>query len=315
MRRLFIVLFVLLQVFMIQSCSKERRSDRAGEKMQEFVINLSNWAHGRKSDFIIIPQNGSELAFNYLWPEDGLNEAYLNAVDGFGIEELFWFYSYSPDEERLNMLRTLIQYKPVLVSEMVQHKNDIPLAYAKNINEGFLCFVRDSSNYYYEHIPDTIIAENSNDIITMQDAKNYLYLIGSDAYADKNAFLNAIAATSFDVVLIDLFFGEQMLTSSDLSAIRQKACGGKRLIIAYISIGSAERYRYYWQENWKLHHPNFIRKAYDGYPDEFWVRFWDKDWQEIIYGSDDSYLGKIINAGFDGAYLDNTEAYYYLYQE
>jgi cysteinyl-tRNA synthetase len=43
------------------------------------------------------------------------------------------------------------------------------------------------------------------------------------------------------------------------------------------------------------------------------VKFWKDDWQEIIYGNEDSYIKKIIDAGFDGAYLDNVEAYYFLY--
>ena len=43
--------------------------------------------------------------------------------------------------------------------------------------------------------------------------------------------------------------------------------------------------------------------------------FANKDWQEIIYGNDDSYAKKIIDAGFNGVYLDNIEAYYFLYND
>jgi cysteinyl-tRNA synthetase len=80
-----------------------------------------------------------------------------------------------------------------------------------------------------------------------------------------------------------------------------------------MSLGSAENYRYYWQTDWRLNHPSWIKKKYEGYDDEYWVEFWEKEWQDIIYGSDSSYLNKIINAGFDGVYLDNVEAYYFLY--
>ncbi len=63
----------------------------------------------------------------------------------------------------------------------------------------------------------------------------------------------------------------------------------------------------------KLHRPNWLKKAYDGYEDEIWVEFWNEDWQNIIYGKNDSYTRKIIDARFDGVYLDNVEAYYFLY--
>ena len=87
------------------------------------------------------------------------------------------------------------------------------------------------------------------------------------------------------------------------------------MLIAYVNVGAAENWRYYWQDKWKLHRPAWLKKEYDGYDDEIWVKFWDKDWKNIIYGNDDSYMKKIIDVGFDGAYLDNVEAYYYLYNE
>lgn len=41
------------------------------------------------------------------------------------------------------------------------------------------------------------------------------------------------------------------------------------------------------------------------------VRYWEEDWQSVIYGSDGSYLRKILNAGFDGVYLDIIDAFEY----
>ena len=35
------------------------------------------------------------------------------------------------------------------------------------------------------------------------------------------------------------------------------------------------------------------------------------DWQDIICGSEDSYLNKIIKAHFDGVYLDIIDAFEY----
>ncbi len=147
----------------------------------------------------------------------------------------------------------------------------------------------------------------------MNDAKNFLYLIGDAGFQTKQDLINAISVANFDVILIALFFNEIAFTSSEIQQLKNKANGGKRLVISYINIGAAENYRYYWKDNWKLHRPNWLKKPYEGYEDEIWVKFWKKDWQEIIYGNDNSYIKKIIDAGFDGAYLDNVEAYYFLY--
>lgn len=299
----------------IVSCSREHKSDKAGEKMQEFVISIAEYARGIKGDFMIVPQNGAELCFSYLDPTEGLNSNYLSAISAVGIEELFYNGSYQQDEERLGMLRQIVGQRPVLVSEFVEDPANVQDALQKNAAEGFLCFPRSATNYDYLQIPDFVPNENAGNIFTMGDVRNYLYLISTGGYADKQSYLSAIAATNFDLVLIDAFYDDALLTSAEVQSLKTKANGGKRLVLAYMNIGAAESYRYYWQDDWKLNHPGWLEKPYDGYEDEIWVKFWKKDWQEIIFGNDDSYTKKIIDAGFDGAYLDNVEAYYFLYFE
>ena len=95
------------------------------------------------------------------------------------------------------------------------------------------------------------------------------------------------------------------------SASRQTAAAN----VFYINIGSAENFRYYWDGNWIIGDPAWIKKKYEGYQDEFYVEFWNPEWQKIIYGNNNSYMKKILDAGFDGAYLDNVEAYYFLYNK
>jgi cysteinyl-tRNA synthetase len=39
------------------------------------------------------------------------------------------------------------------------------------------------------------------------------------------------------------------------------------------------------------------------------VRYWEDAWQQIIFGTDSSYLDVIISQGFDGVYLDKIDSY------
>ncbi len=305
--------YILPIIILLFSCSKEKRSDNKGEKMQEFVIAISEYARGIKSDFIIIPQNGAELAFNYMDENDGEHARYLGAIDGIGIEELFYNGDYTPDEERLSMLRKLKNHTKILVSEYVSNNANVPDAVQKNLAEDFICFPRAQNDYDYLYIPDSVVNENANDINKLADAQNYLYLISTGNYATKQDFIQAVAATNFDVVIMDLFFDENEFTMTEINQLKTKADGGKRLVISYMNVGAAEKYRYYWQDGWRVGHPGWLKKKYDGYDDEIWVKFWKKDWSDIIYGDANSYTKKIINAGFDGAYLDNVEAFYFLY--
>lgn len=299
-------------IFLFSFSTKENKTTKAGLKMQDFVIALSKYARSIDPKFIIVPQNGAELAFNQLNPDAGVNPDYMNAVDGFGIEELFFNEKSKVDNYRLKMLQKLRATKKILVSEHVTKESLLDDVVEKNRKENFLCFPRSAGNEDYKEIPP-IKDENSNDITTLGEAKNYLYLINSSQYKQRFYYLKEIAKTNFDVVIIDLFFHTKPFTPEEIKQLQTKANGGKRLVLAYVSIGSAENFRYYWDGNWIIGDPKWIKKKYAGYSDEFYVEYWNPEWQKIMYGNKDSYIKKILDAGFDGAYLDNVEAYYFLY--
>lgn len=301
-------------LLLVSFSPRENKTMKAGLKMQEFVIQISDYARKTNPNFIIVPQNGAELAFNKLNPDAGANTTYLNAVDGFGIEELFYTEKSKVDSYRLKMLQKLQPKKKILVSEHILKESAVEETIAKNKAAGFLCFPRGADNEGYKQIP-AISDENSNDINKLSDARNYLYLINSSNYKQRFYYLKDIAKTNFDVVIIDLFFHTKPFTAEEIKQLQTKANGGKRLVLAYINIGSAENFRYYWDGNWIIGDPAWLKKKYAGYEDEFYVEFWNPEWQKIIYGNKDSYMKKILDAGFDGAYLDNVEAYYFLYNK
>ncbi|MES2589168.1 MAG: endo alpha-1,4 polygalactosaminidase [Bacteroidota bacterium] len=308
--KVFRILFVLTLLF---SCSKEKRSNNAGEKMQDFVIDISAYAKGINSNFAIIPQNGEELLYRFLNDGEGFDERFISAIDGYGIEELFYNGGFSADNYRLNLLLPAREKIPILVSDYTSNQNNFDSSFVYNTDAGFVPFPRTSDNYDYKFIPTYVHNENANNITKVSEAKNYLYLISTENSTTKQSFLDSIKETNFDLIIIDAFFGDDLFTNAEITSLKTKKNGGKRMVISYISIGSAEKYRYYWQEDWKLHKPRFLEKEYTGYPDEIWVKYWKKDWEEIIYGNENSYMKKILDAGFDGAYLDNVEAFYFLY--
>lgn len=307
------ILLLLVPGIIALSCSKEKRSNRAGHKMQDFIVEISDYAKQRDPDFAVIPQNGIELLFNNLDESEELNDRLIGAIDGIGIESLFYEGEFTPDDYRLQMALRARDKIPVFVSDYVSDNANIAQSRQYNTDAGFRAFPRSSTNYDYLEIPATVQNENSFNIVRPSDAKNYLYLISTGGYADKQSFLSAIRQTNYDMIIIDAFYGDDWLTADEITSLKTKANGSQRIVIAYMNVGAAEKYRYYWQDKWKLHKPRWLKKEYDGYEDEIWVKDWKKDWQDIIYGKDDSYTQHLLDAGFDGAYLDNVEAFYFLY--
>ena len=305
------------------ACSEKEPENKGNAlQMQEFVVNLSGYARGFNPSFLIVVQNGEELVFNNADTTGfatNLYSPYLDAVDAFSAEEVHFNGTRNIDDYRRKILLFLggtyqSLQKTVLVSDYLLDEHDWFDAAYLSSEFGFLIFIRMADNYYYSMIPD-IGTGNTVDVNNIQGVSNYLCLLSDENFSDADQMLDSIAASNYDLVVIDLFFRDKMLTHQDLEKIRLKQNGSRRVVLAYISIGSAENYRYYWQSEWNTVPPEWIVKPYENYPDEYWVDYRDADWQKMIFGNDDSYLKKIIDAGFDGAFLDNVEAFSRIDQE
>ena len=116
--------------------------------------------------------------------------------------------------------------------------------------------------------------------------------------------------TDYDLLIIDLYVSDERLTLKDIMRLKTKRNGGQRLIICYMRIGEAEDYRWYWQPSWNQNPPDFLCAQNESWEGNFKVRYWDPDWQNLIYGNE-GYLSKILDAGFDGVYLDIIDAFEY----
>ncbi|MGA2297133.1 MAG: MJ1477/TM1410 family putative glycoside hydrolase [FCB group bacterium] len=127
------------------------------------------------------------------------------------------------------------------------------------------------------------------------------------AYQLQNININEIASgTSFQLVVIDYSADGTDIKKISSSQIAQIKNSGKK-VLAYISIGETENYRYYWQSSWDNNPPVWLGDEDILNPGNYIVQYWSPQWQTIIYG----YIDKIIQQGFDGIYMKGIENYYY----
>lgn len=101
----------------------------------------------------------------------------------------------------------------------------------------------------------------------------------------------------------------------------------RKLIIAYIDIGEAEDWRWYWDwsTTWDCtgsppaDWPSYILTCDpDGWGGNYPVAYWDQNWKDIIINGIapdpikrdyNSVIDEVIKDGFDGVYLDWVEAF------
>ena len=317
-----VIAYFPVMTIVLFSCSEDIPSDiDLREEMRDFVIGISEYAKASDASFLVIPQNGIELVTTNGESDGTVHSDYLEAIDGNGQEDLFYGYNRddraTPEKENAYLRSFLDRSRDagnvILVTDYCSTHSRMDDSYTQNHSAGYVSFAADSRELdRIPAYPDPIYSENDAEINGLHEAENFLYLINPERYNSKNDFIQAVTSTNYDLLIMDLFFHDNtVFIEPEINRLKSKANGGTRLVIAYMSIGEAEDYRYYWQEGWTKNPPSWIDGENPDWEGNFKVRYWEEAWQAIIYGSQDSYLGRILEAGFDGVYLDIIDAFEY----
>jgi cysteinyl-tRNA synthetase, unknown class len=137
--------------------------------------------------------------------------------------------------------------------------------------------------------------------------------IRSWGYQLQNDDADVIARSPYDVMVIDYSKDSSdrgAFKTADLDKMKRKPDGSRRYVLAYISIGEAETYRYYWGERgWPdgRNRKPMVENENPEWLGNHSIKFWHNEWQDLILNDDDSYMNRIARAGFDGVYLDKVD--------
>jgi cysteinyl-tRNA synthetase len=121
--------------------------------------------------------------------------------------------------------------------------------------------------------------------------------------------LSEIGSSAYDLVVMDYSAEgdeESEFSRGEIERLRDSP-GGSKIVLAYMSIGEAEDYRFYWQSRWREGDPSWIDGENPDWQGNYKVRYWEPEWQDIVL----EYTTRIAEAGFDGVYLDIIDAYEY----
>jgi len=152
-----------------------------------------------------------------------------------------------------------------------------------------------------------------------------------------SGMVNALANSHYDMLVLeptrtdwssdDRDFDTKAMTDR-LKATAASDGEHRKLLIAYIDIGEAEDWRWYWtwSTKWRVGQPRpadwpdyILTHDPDGWGGNYPVAYWDARWKDLmIYGQNQtsaphgdytSAVDEAIRDGFDGVYLDWVEGY------
>lgn len=284
------------------------------DAMRTLVVEIAEYTKSQVSGFVVIAQNGDEVLTTGDSAAAPLASEYIHAIDGLGREDLFYGYSGdnkpTPVEARDWMLTYLDRAETVgievLAIDYCWDQALMEASYSSNAARGFVAFAAPSRELdMIPEYPAHPFNAHTGDVISLSDVRNFLYLINPWRFETKVGFLNALAATDYDALILDLEFEDAPLSTGDVEMLKVKANGGSRLILCYVSIGEAEDYRGYWDPDWAGNPPEWLLEENPDWPGNYPVQYWHPDWREIVFGMMDAVLA----AGFDGVYLDRVDVY------
>lgn len=290
-------------------------------EMRSFVQKISSYARSQNPRFLIIPQNGEELLTADGMPTGAIISEYVHAIDGIGREDLMFGYEgddrATPAEEEAYMQSFLSVAREnglsVFVTDYCSTPAFVDKSYAGNAARGYISFAADSRALdTVPQYPEQPYKVHPDGVRALNNAQNFLYIINPQRFESRQQFIATIQRTDFDVIFIDLFFNDGMpLTAEEVALLKRKHNGGERIVVCYMSIGEAETYRYYWRPEWIDNPPVWLDEENPHWEGNYKVRYWQPEWQKVIVGDATSYLQKILDAQFDGVYLDIIDAFWY----
>ncbi len=130
--------------------------------------------------------------------------------------------------------------------------------------------------------------------------------VSSWGYQLQNISIERLKNSSYELLVMDYSSDgteEGKFSSQEIASLKDAG----KIPICYISIGEAESYRFYWNQDWNTNPPAFLGPENPDWEGNYKVRFWDPQWQNIVF----SYIDTVLKQGFSGIYMDIIDAYYY----
>ncbi len=111
--------------------------------------------------------------------------------------------------------------------------------------------------------------------------------------------IEKIINSNFDTIVVDV-------SDVDKEEVEKVKKDSDKIVLCYINIGQAESYRDYWQSEWDVEKPGWIKAEDENWEENYNIDYAHDEWKNILFNYENSYLNTVMLNGFDGVYLDIT---------
>lgn len=290
------------------------------QEMAKLICEIKDYSRDHAGrDFFLIANGGAGLLEETELLPGADQGRLINSLDGIMAESVNFGWDMAMDEptpqddhdEFAALLGRAVNAGLVpLVLDYCAEPGNQMRSYERNKRAGYVGWA--SSRRELDRIPlEAPYNADSSPCLNLRQVKNFLVILNPAYYKTKEAYLSTLSQSEYDLLIIDLYYGDAPLSQLDVARLQQKPQGGRRLVAAYMSVGEAEDYRSYWQDSWYKEPPVWFSGRNGDWEGNYRVRYWHPAWKQLLMGQEGSYLDRILAAGFDGAFLDVVDVFYF----
>lgn len=320
LKKLLAAVVAFTGILSVSHCIADRSNTTPETEMINLIGEIQEYAQKKDSHFQIIGNGAAGLLEETPTNRAANVERLISYLDGFLTESVY--YEQDTKERTKKQPKSYVAYlremfaKPKAAGKAVWTLDYIDDPKHQQVDEqlgredGYVSMAL--SGIQLDTIPQRQVPSvNTQNIYRVQDAQNFLFLLNPGAFSEKSVYLESLKETEYDAIVIDLYYGDAPLTKADVDMLKTKPQGGRRIVMAYMSVGEAADYRPYWKEEWNQKRPSWICNLNPAWPGSYKVQYWTPQWKHLLYGNDKAYLDTIMAADFDGVFLDVIDAWQY----
>jgi cysteinyl-tRNA synthetase, unknown class len=148
--------------------------------------------------------------------------------------------------------------------------------------------------------------------LARQQSRDALMKVNHWGCQYQNVDLDSIARSDLDLIVVDSSLDDRhrrFVSPAECRAIQERTDGSRRMVLAYLSVGEVDTKRWYWPDAWRENAPAWVGAENPKWPGSRSVQYWNSSWQALLYAGRGSILDSIMDAGFDGVFLDRVDGY------
>ncbi|GEO81476.1 alpha-1,4-polygalactosaminidase [Pararhodospirillum oryzae] len=150
------------------------------------------------------------------------------------------------------------------------------------------------------------VGETLDSVRTFSKVRTLLVALDPHGYERMNDWLKALALTNHDLLIVDPFFnGNEALTKEQVDHLKLKALGGRRFVIARLTLGLAQDTLPYWKPEWRVGNPAWITGYFPGISGTYWVDMTNPEWLALMGKG----FASLMDLGFDGIMFDGVTTF------